>query len=72
MRPVAESVRQACWQCKYFFPDQSREELGYCHRFPPAFSVTAGETPTIAWDCFPRVAQGQWCGEFKAGRSPGL
>ena len=52
--------KDVCLYCKFY--KQTRVEHGQCRRNPP---VGVGEKFVGKW---PEVADGYWCGEFKAGQ----
>ena len=54
-------MNATCEHCRFF-----QSELSECRRHPPVESRRSFAPPTLASDFrFPRVANGNWCGEWK-------
>lgn len=51
---------ERCAHCRYFSVEAG-EEMGECHRYPPA--IMADDEGT--YSSFPDIACFAWCGEFK-------
>lgn len=52
-------MKNTCKNCKYWEAHTCDTIYGICRRYPPCMKSTWSE------DCFPRIANDEWCGEHK-------
>ena len=60
----------SCQKCKFLDrQEQDEARIGTCRRFPPQMVMWPqyGDSPPDVFERQPRVVDGDWCGEFKAG-----
>ena len=69
-RPEPPEQVETCADCRFYRIDSSRRDEGYCHRYAPhptfGVSIVNVETGKVdAYQWWPRVSVGDWCGEFE-------
>jgi hypothetical protein len=58
-KSIPDDCMPACVSCA-FFMCELKEDLGFCHRYPPTIIEIEGDYDS----CYPVTSRSDWCGEF--------
>lgn len=65
----SEALAQRCARCRFFEPEP-QWRYGRCRRRAPVRGDTLNSACAEGRGAWPGVYEGDWCGEFEAGRPP--
>lgn len=63
-------VESHCRDCKYFEPDDMKDEVGSCHRHAPVPGIHEGQSLSPKRFYWPAVWPNDWCGQFTSKHHP--